>query len=195
VPFSGATIPIMSESLPPLALLLLLLTALGVLGIILRIRAARRPRPTAPTRRHRPGRPARRGRPIIVDGSNVLYWKDNTPSIDTLRDVITTLRAKGFDPGVVFDANAGYLLTGRYLHHDAIGRLFALSEENVMVVPKGTPADPTILAAARDLGAPILTNDRYRDWADKHPEIRTPGHLIRGGYRDGHLRIDLPGPR
>jgi hypothetical protein len=61
-----------------------------------------------------------------------------------------------------------------------------------MVVPKGTPADPTILAAARDLGAPVLTNDRYRDWAEAHPEIRTPGHLIRGGYRDGGLHLDLP---
>ncbi len=189
----------MSETLPPLAVLLLLLTALGVLGIILRIRAARRhsrlssrrAAPPAP-RRPRPGRPARKGRPIIVDGSNVLYWKDNTPSIDTLHDVITTLRAKGFDPGVVFDANAGYLLTGRYLHHDAIARLFSLSEENVMVVPKGTPADPTILAAARDMGAPILTNDRYRDWAKTHPEIATPGHLIRGRYDNDRLVIDLP---
>ncbi len=184
----------MPESLPPLALLLLLLTALGVVGIVLRIRAARRPRPIAPPRHPRPGRPARKGRPIIVDGSNVLYWKDNTPQVDTLREAIAALRARGYDPGVVFDANAGYLLTGRYQHHDALGRLFSLSEENVMVVPKGTPADPTILAAARDLGAPILTNDRYRDWADTHPEIRTPGHLIRGGYRDGQLRIDLPGP-
>lgn len=173
----------MPESLPPLALLLLLLTALGVVGIVLRIRAARRPRP---------GRPARKGRPIIVDGSNVLHWRDNTPQIDTLREAIAALRAKGYDPGVVFDANAGYLLTGRYLHHDALGRLFSLPEENVMVVPKGTQADPVILAAARDLGAPILTNDRYRDWADAHPEIRTPGHLIRGRYTGSTLILDLP---
>jgi hypothetical protein len=179
------------------ALLLLapaLLLVVGLLVLRLWTRGARPTRRTRPLRT-RPLRPARRGRPIIIDGSNVLYWKDNIPRADTLRDAITALRAQGYDPGVVFDANAGYLLTGRYLHHAALGELFSLPEENVMVVPKGTPADPTILAAARDLGAPILTNDRYRDWADTHPEIRTPGHLIRGGYRDGQLTIDLPAPR
>jgi hypothetical protein len=189
----------MSAILTRLALrLLLLVVAIGVVAVLLHIATALRPRPAPPPRRPRPGRPgrpARKGRPIIVDGSNVLYWRDNTPQVDTLRDALATLRAEGFDPGVVFDANAGYLLTGRYLHHDALGRMFALSEENVMVVPKGAPADPLILAAARDLGAPILTNDRYRDWADTHPEVRTPGHLIRGGYRDGRLTIHLPATR
>ena len=35
-----------------------------------------------------------------------------------------------------------------------------------------------------------VTNDRFRDWADVHPEVREPGHLIRGGYRDGVLWLD-----
>jgi hypothetical protein len=92
---------------------------------------------------------------------------------------------------VVFDANAGHKLTGRYKHDHALGKLLGLPEARVMVVDKGTPADPTILAAARDLGARVVTNDRYRDWAETHPEVASAGHLIRGGYRDGHLWLDM----
>lgn len=128
---------------------------------------------------------------IIVDGSNVMHWKDGTPQVDTLREVLALLRARGFSPGIVFDANAGYLLAGRYQHHAALGQLVGLPESRVMVVDKGTPADAIVLAAARDHGARIVTNDRYRDWADLHPEVRRPGHLIRGGYRDGALWLAL----
>lgn len=128
---------------------------------------------------------------LIIDGSNVMHWKEGAPKIDTVREVVAHLHALGFNIGVVFDANAGHILTGRYLHHRAMGKLVGLAEDRVMVVDKGTPADATILAAARDHGARIVTNDRYRDWADAHPEAREPGHLIRGNYRDGTLWLDL----
>lgn len=128
---------------------------------------------------------------IIIDGSNVMHWKEGAPQIDTVRDVVQHLKSHGFSPGVVFDANAGHILTGKYQHHGAMGKLLGLSEDRIMVVHKGTPADVTILAAAKDLGARIVTNDRYRDWADTHPEIGEPGHLIKGGYREGQLWLDL----
>ena len=128
---------------------------------------------------------------IVVDGSNVLHWKGGTPQIDTVCEVVARLTALGFAPGVVFDANAGYKINGRYQHDWALGNLLGLPEDRVMVVPKGTPADPWLLAAARDLGARIVTNDRYRDWAEAHPEVREPGYLMCGGYRDGALWLDL----
>ncbi len=130
------------------------------------------------------------GKPIVVDGSNVMHWKDGTPQIGTLRDVVTHLTQRGYSPGVVFDANAGHILTGRYQHHRAMGRLLGLPEDRVMVVDKGSPADPIILAAAADAGAQIVTNDRYRDWADTHALVREPGRLVRGGYADGKLWLD-----
>jgi len=127
---------------------------------------------------------------ILIDGSNVMHWKDNTPQIATLREVIGHLRGLGFSPGVVFDANAGYLLKGKYKHDDAMAKYLGLAEDWVMVVPKGTIADSYLLTVARDVGAPIVTNDRYRDWAGEYPEIAQPGRLIRGGYRDGVLWLD-----
>lgn len=130
-------------------------------------------------------------RRIIVDGSNVLYWRDNTPDLAVVSELVLQLSAQGFTPGVVFDANAGHVVAGRYLNERAFGRLLGLPTDQVLVVDKGNPADPTILAAARHLGARIVTNDRYRDWAALHPEVGRPGHLIRGGFRDGALWLDL----
>jgi Zc3h12a-like Ribonuclease NYN domain len=128
---------------------------------------------------------------IVIDGSNVMHWKDGTPQISALREVVQHLTTLGYTPGVVFDANAGHLMTGKYQHHGAMSKLLGLPEDRVMVVNKGTPADPTILAAARDLDARIVTNDRYKDWADTHPEVREPGHLIRGEFRAGKLSLDF----
>lgn len=131
---------------------------------------------------------------VIVDGSNVMHWREGTPQIKTVKDAIGHLSALGYTPGVMFDANAGYLLTGKYQHDGACAKALGLPKERVMVVPKGTPADPMILAAARDLGAKIVTNDRFRDWADQHPEVHRPGHLIRGGYASGKIWLDLQEP-
>lgn len=130
---------------------------------------------------------------IVIDGSNVMHWKDATPRLETLREVVTHLEDLGLVPGVVFDANAGYLISGRYQHDHALGRMLGIPADRVLVVDRGTPADPTILAAARSLGARVVTNDRYRDWAGQHPEVATPGFLIRGGYREGRLWLDLEG--
>lgn len=130
--------------------------------------------------------------PVVVDGSNVMHWHGGTPRIETVREVLAALAAGGATAGVVFDANAGYLLSGRYRHDGYLARALGLPEDRVMVVPKGRPADPFILTAARDMGARVVTNDRFRDWAGDFPEIADRAHLIRGGYRDGRLWLDLP---
>lgn len=129
---------------------------------------------------------------IVVDGSNVMHWLDETPQIETLRVVVAELQQRGYVPSIIFDANAGYKLTGRYQNDRALGRALGLPADQVMVVPKGTPADPTVLAAARDFGARIVTNDRYRDWAEAYPEVREPGRFVRGGFRAGTLWMHEP---
>ncbi|MEO5615918.1 MAG: hypothetical protein ABIR04_13480 [Cypionkella sp.] len=128
---------------------------------------------------------------VVIDGSNVMHWKDNVPQIDSVRAVVDKLTAAGFAPGVVFDANAGYKLMGKYKHDYAFSKLLGLPHNRVLVVAKGTPADPVILASARELGARIVSNDRFRDWAETHPEVSVPGHVIAGGYRDGQVWLDM----
>lgn len=132
-----------------------------------------------------------RGKRAVLDGSNILYWRSRTPQIDTVRHVVRHLRKRGYRPKVFFDANAGYLVAGRYLRNTELARLLGLPPRQVTVAPKGMPADPLILATARDLKAPVVSNDRFRDWQADFPETRQPGTLVRGGYRSGGLTLDL----
>ena len=128
---------------------------------------------------------------IMIDGSNVMHWKEGVPDISTVREVVEHLAGLGYTPGVVFDANAGYKMADRYLGDGALAKALGLSRKQVIVVPKGTPADPTILSACRDLQARVVSNDRFRDWGEAYPEIGQKGHLVRGGYRRGGLWLDL----
>jgi hypothetical protein len=118
---------------------------------------------------------------ILVDGSNVMHWEDNTPQIEPVRRVVTALKERGLDPGVVFDANAGWKLAGRYMGERELCQLLDLPQDQVLVVPKGSPADPWLLTTAREFGARIVTNDHFRDWAADHPDISRPGFLVHGG--------------
>lgn len=127
---------------------------------------------------------------VIVDGSNVMHWNENQPSLQTLRLVLKELRQRGFNPGVIFDANAGYKVAGRYLDDDIMAQELGLPEAQVLVVPKGTPADEYILTIARQRHARVVTNDRFRDWSNRFPEVHEPGFLIRGGARPGHVWLD-----
>lgn len=174
---------------------LVILAAMAVaallLGMLLSALPSRRTRkPSRHDRRsHGPKRRARQGNWIVVDGSNVMHWQDNTPRIAPVLKVIGDLQARGFDPGVVFDANAGWKLFGKYINENEFGRMLGLPTDQVLVVPKGTPADPYILATARQFNARIVTNDRYRDWADDHPEVTKPGFLIRGEIQGDAVRL------
>jgi hypothetical protein len=151
----------------------------------------RKPRPPKPTQRHRrtSTRPPEQRNWIVVDGSNVMHWKEGAPSLVPLLKVMDSLKSRGFAPGVVFDANAGWKLFGRYVNEEEFGRQLGLPTDQVLVVPKGTQADPYILATARKFNARIVTNDRYRDWVDDHPEVTRPGFLIRGEMQGEAVRL------
>ncbi len=177
------TLPLATSLLAAFSALLILASAL-VRGSQSAPRFTPSKRP-ATARRLQPAGPH-----VVIDGSNVMHWNGETARLDTLREVIATLRIQGYQTGVIFDANAGYKLGGSYLDDRHFAKLLDLSNERVLVVGKGAPADPTILSAARELRAKVITNDRYRDWAADYPEMAKEGHLVRGGYRDGKLWLD-----
>ncbi|WP_298846806.1 hypothetical protein [uncultured Ruegeria sp.] len=128
---------------------------------------------------------------IIVDGSNVMHWKDGKPELGTLQHVLASLKQAGFKPGVVFDANVGYKLEGHFMSDRVLSRALGLRAKRVMVAPKGTPADPLILQAARDSKARIVTNDRFRDWVDEFPDVLNADRLVKGGFRKDQLWFSL----
>jgi hypothetical protein len=169
-----------SASLPADAVLPFALLALGLLAVLVLLLRRRSRVPPDP-------RPA-----ILIDGSNVMHWQDNTPNVAPLQKLVRDLTLRGMNPGVVFDANVGYKLTGRFLNERDLAKLLMLPSEHILVVPKGTQADYYLLETARDLKAQIVTNDRFRDWAETYPEVSTPGTLLRGGMRNGQVWYDDP---
>ncbi|THD81533.1 hypothetical protein E7811_16645 [Aliigemmobacter aestuarii] len=129
---------------------------------------------------------------IIVDGSNVMHWDDGEPKMEVVGRVVQEIVGWGFDPVIWFDANVGYKVSDRYLGPQQLATALGVPAKRINVAPKGTPADPLLLTQAVQLGAQIVTNDRYRDWEESHPRIREPGFLIRG--RVTGSGIDLPRP-
>ncbi|MBJ2152529.1 hypothetical protein [Paracoccus sp. IB05] len=135
---------------------------------------------------------AKARRPLaVLDGSNVMHWRDGRPQIATLSEVLGRLDLMGYGCGVVFDANAGYLLTGRYMNDRQFCQLLGLEQDHVLVVPRGAQADPFLLDFANQSAAVIISNDRFRDRIAGYPDLARPGRLVRGGYRDNVLWLDL----
>ena len=128
---------------------------------------------------------------IVVDGSNVMHWYRETPDIQSVRHVLGALKSEGFVPVVWFDANAGYLIADRYLGPGHLARILDLPRRQVLVAPKGTPADPLLLHGAKELGARVVTNDRFRDWVDEYPQIREKGFLVRGRMGEDDFELEL----
>lgn len=170
---------VVAALLPEWAWIYLVALPVGLVAclLILLRRPRRQPTPAAVTQ-------------VIVDGSNVMHWDGGAPSLDPVRAVVRNIEAQGMTPGVIFDANAGYKIGDRYMDDEVFAQLLGLPHSNVLVVPKGTSADSFILEAARRTGARIVTNDRFRDWQDRFPEVQVPETLIRGGFRNGVLWLE-----
>ena len=127
---------------------------------------------------------------IVIDGSNVMHWKDRTPSMKTVQQVVLQVTEKGFVPVVWFDANVGYKIGDRYLGPYPLSQMLGISVRQVFVAPKGTPADPLILDDAKILAARVITNDRFRDWTDSYPQIKETGFLVHGQMRDDVVELE-----
>ena len=140
----------------------------------------------------RPAKPKPRRRGIMVDGSNLLYWADSTPRLDSVATVLRRLEGHGFTPLVCFDANVGHLVGARYMGPDILAGRLALLPEQVVVANKGTPADPLLLDIATRRGLLVVSNDRFRDWAERFPLVTTPERLVRGGIQNGRANLILP---
>ncbi|MHA6263502.1 NYN domain-containing protein [Arenibacterium sp. CAU 1754] len=126
---------------------------------------------------------------VVIDGSNVMHWKDDSASLGTVQQLLGLLHEQDKVPVVWFDANVGYKVRDRYLGPGPLARILGLSPRQVFVAPKGTPADPLLLEDAQKLNATVITNDRFRDWAESHPQIAQPGFLVGGQVQGDNIKL------
>lgn len=162
------------------AFLLAAVTALAALILVLR----------AALRRKAADAPPRRSDWVVIDGSNVMFWQDETPRLDAVAAVVGEVRRVGMKPLVWFDANAGYRVANRYMGPRDLSRALGLPAKQVRIAPSGKVADPLILGDAARLGTGVITNDRFRDWAGDYPAVRVPGVLVPGRVTDGVALLD-----
>lgn len=104
---------------------------------------------------------------VLVDGSNVAHSiEGEPPHVANIIAVRDKLREEGFEPIIVADAALRHQI-------DDPARYEQLIEDGqVRQAPAGTDADYFILAFARELGAGIVSNDRFRDRIKQFPEAR-----------------------
>lgn len=188
------SIPMPGEPAGP-DLLLASVTTLAALLIWMRAAfAARLPALRRRRRRRKSGgtNPPQDRRWVVIDGSNVMFWQDETPSLSTVSAVVGEVKKAGLTPLVWFDANAGYKVGDRYMNQRDLSRAIGVPRKQVRVAPKGSPADPLLLEDAAKLGTGVVSNDRYRDWAETYPNVMQPGVLVRGRVQGGAAMLDWP---
>lgn len=104
---------------------------------------------------------------VLVDGSNVAHAGEGTAArLANILLVRDKLRSEGLEVVVVADAAL------RHQIDDSEGYERLVEAGELKQAPAGTDADYFLLAFARELGASILSNDRFKDRVEHFPEAR-----------------------
>ena len=122
-------------------------------------------------------------RRVLVDASNVAHATEGGEAkLENIRLVQAKLREEGLEPLVVADAALRHQIDDK----DAFEQM--VENGQVHQAPAGTDADFFILSFAREMGASILTNDRFRDRAEEFAEERD--RIIRFMIVDGEVVLE-----
>jgi hypothetical protein len=119
---------------------------------------------------------------ILVDGSNVLFWRGGQVDAIIPMLVARALIARRFAPVLYFDNSIH-----RHVRDADLKRLSELVQ--VRVTPRGTQADALLLDACTQGRIQIVSNDRFRGWRVDHPSLRS-GWLVTGSIGKG-ARVSL----
>jgi predicted nucleic acid-binding protein len=117
---------------------------------------------------------------IIIDGANVAYEEKSAggrPKLSNLLKVRRELEERGFEVIILVDASLKYDIDDQTQLESLI------ASQQVRQVPAGTDADFFIIQLAEQLDARIVTNDRYKDYAERYPwipERRLPYMIVKG---------------
>ena len=102
---------------------------------------------------------------ILIDGSNVLFWRAGQPDPDAPMQVFRALVARRYAPVIYFDHSIH-----RYLEQGDFERLAGLADP--VIVLSGTSADGALLQACENGRFQIVSADRFRAWRSQYPNLR-----------------------
>ena len=117
---------------------------------------------------------------IVIDGANVAYEERSAggrPKLSNLLKVRCELEERGFEAIILVDASLKYDID------DQAQLQSLIASQQVRQVPAGTDADFFIIQLAEQVNARIVTNDRYKDYAERFPwiqERRLPYMIVKG---------------
>src|SRR4051812_42802629 len=114
-----------------------------------------------------PEQAGREGSPplVLVDGSNVAHSSEGDQALlANIVAVCEKLREEGYEPVVVVDAALRHQIDDRARYEHLV------DDGMIRQAPAGTDADYFILSFARELGASIVSNDRFRDRQKSFPD-------------------------
>jgi Zc3h12a-like Ribonuclease domain. len=102
---------------------------------------------------------------VLVDGSNVAHSTEGERVwLANIVAVCDKLRGEGYEPLVLADAALRHQIDNKAEYERMIDAGL------IRQAPAGTNADYFILAFARELDAPIVSNDRFRDRQRAFPD-------------------------
>ena len=108
----------------------------------------------------------------LIDGSNVAHATEGeAPRLANILLVRDKLAEQGFEPLIVADAALRHQID----NPESYERL--VDDGTIHQAPAGTDADYFLLAFAKELGATLVSNDRFRDRSRQFAEVRQ--HVIR----------------
>ena len=103
---------------------------------------------------------------VLIDGSNVAHSSEGEKArLANILLIEEKIREDGMEPIIVADAALRHQIDRR----DDYEKL--VEGGKIKQAPAGTDADYFILSFARELGASIVSNDRYRDRIARYPEV------------------------
>ena len=103
---------------------------------------------------------------VLIDGSNVAHSSEGEKArLANILLIEEKLREEGMEPVIVADAALRHQIDRRGDYEKLV------DDGRIKQAPAGTDADYFILSFARELGASVVSNDRYRDRIARYPEV------------------------
>jgi predicted nucleic acid-binding protein len=103
---------------------------------------------------------------VLIDGSNVAHSSEGEKArLANILLIEEKIREDGMEPIIVADAALRHQIDDRGQYEELV------DTGRIKQAPAGTDADYFILSFARELGASVVSNDRYRDRIARYPEV------------------------